>query len=85
PAAAYGAYSFDATNAIINALKVSLKEAKDVPSVRQATLDALGKISFDGVTGKVSFDQYGDSTIRVLTAYKVADLKWAQMKTVTVP
>jgi branched-chain amino acid transport system substrate-binding protein len=84
PSAAYGAFSYDAANAIINALKVSLKDAKDVSSVRQATLDALGKISFDGVTGKVSFDQYGDSTIRVLTAYKVADLKWAQMKTVAV-
>jgi branched-chain amino acid transport system substrate-binding protein len=85
PSAAYGAFSYDAANAIINALKVSLKDAKDVASVRQATLDALGKISFDGVTGKVSFDQYGDSSVRVLTAYKVADLKWAQMKTVTVP
>jgi len=84
PSAAYGAFSYDAANAIINALKVSLKDAKDVASARQATLDALGKVSFDGVTGKVGFDQYGDSTIRVLTAYKVADLKWAQMKTVAV-
>jgi branched-chain amino acid transport system substrate-binding protein len=84
PSAAYGAFSYDAANAIINALKVSLKDAKDVASVRQATLDALGKISFDGVTGKVGFDQYGDSTIRVLTAYKVSGLKWGQMKTVAV-
>jgi branched-chain amino acid transport system substrate-binding protein len=84
PSAAYGGFSYDAAIAIINALKVSLKGAKDVASVRQATLDALGKVSFDGVTGKVSFDQFGDSTSRVLTAYKVADLKWAQMKTVTV-
>ena len=77
PSATYGAYSFDAANAIINALKVSLKDAKDVASVRQATIDALGKVSFDGVTGKVAFDQYGDSTTRVLTVYKVVGLKWA--------
>jgi branched-chain amino acid transport system substrate-binding protein len=81
PAAAYGAYSFDAANAIINALKVSLKDAKDVASVRQATIDALGKVSFEGVTGKVAFDQYGDSTSRVLTVYKVVSGAWAPVST----
>jgi branched-chain amino acid transport system substrate-binding protein len=81
PAAAYGAYSFDAANAIINALKVSLKDAKDVASVRQATIDALGKVSFDGVTGKVAFDQYGDSTSRVLTVYKVVAGAWSPINT----
>ena len=76
PAAAYGAYSYDAANAIINALKVSLKDAKDVASTRQATIDALGKVSFTGVTGPVAFDEFGDTTSRVLTVYKVTDLKW---------
>jgi len=84
PSAAYGAFSYDAANAIINALKVSLKDAADVKSVRPATLDAVGKISFDGVTGKVGFDKFGDSTIRVLTSYKVAALKWTQIATVAV-
>jgi branched-chain amino acid transport system substrate-binding protein len=83
PAAAYGAYSFDAANAIINALKVSLKGATDVASVRQATIDALGKVSFDGVTGKVSFDKFGDATSRVLTVYKVTAGKWAPINTET--
>jgi len=81
PAAAYGAYSFDAANAIINALKVSLKDAKDVASARQATIDALGKVSFEGVTGTVAFDQYGDSTSRVLTVYKVVSGAWAPVST----
>jgi len=81
PAAAYGAYSFDAANAIINALKVSLKDAKDVTSARQATIDALGKVSFEGVTGKVAFDQYGDSTSRVLTVYKVIGKAWSPVNT----
>ena len=81
PAAAYGAYSFDAANAIINALKVSLKDAKDVASARQATIDALGKVSFEGVTGKVAFDQYGDSTSRVLTVYKVIGKAWSPVNT----
>ena len=81
PAAAYGAYSFDAANAIINALKVSLKDAKDAASARPATIDALGKVSFDGVTGKVAFDKYGDNTSRVLTVYKVAGDKWGPVNT----
>jgi branched-chain amino acid transport system substrate-binding protein len=81
PAAAYGAYSYDAANSIINALKVSLKGAKDVASTRQATIDALGAVSFDGVTGKVAFDQYGDSTSRVLTVYKVVNGAWVPVNT----
>jgi branched-chain amino acid transport system substrate-binding protein len=85
PYAAYGGYSFDAANAIINALKISLKDAKDVESARQATIDALGKVSFDGVTGKVSFDQYGDATSKILTVYKVpaGGSDWATVATKT--
>ncbi|GAA1612985.1 branched-chain amino acid ABC transporter substrate-binding protein [Kribbella sancticallisti] len=81
PYAAYGGYSYDAANAIINALKESLKDAKDVESARQATVDALGKVSFDGVTGKVAFDQYGDTTSKVLTVYKVDGTKWSTVET----
>ncbi|WP_242002025.1 branched-chain amino acid ABC transporter substrate-binding protein [Kribbella steppae] len=81
PYAAYGGYSYDAANAIINALKTSLKDAKDVESARQATVDAMSKVSFDGVTGKVAFDQYGDTTSKVLTVYKVAGGKWTTVET----
>ncbi len=81
PYAAYGGYSYDAATAIIDALKVSLKDAKDAESARQATIDALGKVSFDGVTGKVGFDQYGDSTAKVLTVYKVQGGKWVAVNT----
>ena len=80
PSAAYGGYSYDAANAIINALKVSLKDAKDAKSARQATVDAVGKVSFDGVTGKVSFDEYGDTLVKVITGYKVEGGKWVSVK-----
>ena len=83
PYAAYGAYSYDAANAIINALKTSLASASDAKSARQATIDAMGKVSFDGSTGKVAFDQYGDSTNKVLTVYKVDGGKWVAEKTGT--
>ena len=81
PYAAYGGYSYDAANAIINALKVSLKDAKDVESARQATVTAMASVAFDGVTGKVAFDQYGDTTSKVLTVYKVDAGKWATVET----
>ncbi|WP_238161271.1 branched-chain amino acid ABC transporter substrate-binding protein [Kribbella antibiotica] len=81
--AAYGGYSYDAANAIINALKTSLAGATDVESARQKTIDALSKVSFEGVTGKVAFDQYGDSTSKVLTVYKVDAGKWATVETKT--
>ncbi len=81
PYAAYGAYSYDAANAIINALKTSLASASDAKSARAATIDAMSKVSFDGATGKVAFDQYGDTTTKVLTVYKVDGGKWTAEKT----
>ena len=83
PAAAYGGYSYDAAKAIIEGLKVALKDAEDVKGQRQAIVDAVGKVSFDGVTGKVAFDQDGDSTSKVLTVYKVDGGKWVAAKTDT--
>lgn len=83
PAAAYGAYSYDAANAIINALKVSLKDAKDAKSAREATIAAVGQVSFTGVTGNVAFDEYGDTLAKVITGYKVDGGKWAAVKTET--
>lgn len=81
PFAAYGGYSYDAANAIIEALKTSLKDAADVETARKATVDAMSKVAFDGVTGKVAFDQYGDTTSKVLTVYKVAGGKWGAVET----
>jgi branched-chain amino acid transport system substrate-binding protein len=79
---AYGAYAFDAANAIINALKTSLagKDKVDA-SVRQATIQAMSSVSFSGATGDVAFDQYGDAKSKVLTVYKVSGGTWKAEKT----
>ena len=81
PYEAYGAYSYDAANAIIQALKVSLASADSAEAARQATVDAMKNVSFDGVTGKVAFDEYGDTTSRVLTVYGVKGGKWEAVNT----
>ncbi|WP_228489127.1 branched-chain amino acid ABC transporter substrate-binding protein [Raineyella fluvialis] len=72
----YGLYAYDAANAIINALKVSLPTASDATSARAATVDALGKVNFQGASGNVSFDEFGDNRTRVLTVYKVENGAW---------
>ena len=81
PYEAYGAYAYDAANAIINALKVSLASADSPrrPARRRST--RWPRSSFDGVTGKVAFDEFGDTTTKVLTAYKVKGGKWAPVDT----
>src|SRR3712207_2755341 len=83
PYAAYGAQSYDAANAIINAMKVSLAEAEDAKSAREATVQAMASVKFDGATGAVAFDEFGDTTTKIITAYKVTSGKWAADKTGT--
>ncbi len=77
----YGAYAYDAANAIIEALKTSLADAQDVSSARQPTIEEIGKVDFTGATGEVAFDEFGDSKARVLTAYKVENGKWVTSAT----
>src|SRR3954465_5975538 len=84
PFSAYGAYSYDAANVIVNALAQRLPgKTSFARSVRQAIVDAVGSTDFTGVTGHISFDQYGDTTNKVLTVYKVTDGKWVPAKTDT--
>ncbi|HET7723259.1 MAG TPA: branched-chain amino acid ABC transporter substrate-binding protein [Propionibacteriaceae bacterium] len=83
PYAAYGAQSYDAANAIINALKTSLAKATDAKSARADTVKAVGSVSFDGATGKIAFDQYGDAVSKVITVYKVTNGKWGTEKTLS--
>jgi branched-chain amino acid transport system substrate-binding protein len=73
---AYGAYSYDAGQAVVLALKEALGGADDAKSARAAAIEAMGKVSFDGVTGEVAFDEFGDTTTKVLTVYKVDGEAW---------
>ncbi|WP_331714887.1 branched-chain amino acid ABC transporter substrate-binding protein [Auraticoccus cholistanensis] len=81
PYAAYGPYSYDAAQAVIEALKVSLPQAETAEDARQATVEAMAGVSFEGATGPVAFDEFGDNTTRVLTAYKVEGGEWVADQT----
>ena len=79
---AYGAYAFDAANVIIAALAKVLPGKSSInDTVRQAVITAVQDTRVSGVTGDVSFDQYGDTTSKVLTVYKVTNGAWKPEKT----
>jgi branched-chain amino acid transport system substrate-binding protein len=78
--AAYDAYSFDATNVIIEAVK---KVAADLgadkvtsPDGRAAVIAAVAATNMDGVSGAVAFDANGDTTNKVITLYTVKAGAW---------
>ncbi|WP_030245274.1 branched-chain amino acid ABC transporter substrate-binding protein [Streptomyces sp. NRRL S-350] len=85
PYETYGGYSYDSSWAIIQAVKsvVTANNGKLPADPRAAVVDAVQKVSFDGVTGKVSFDEFGDTTNKQLTVYTVKDGKWDVEKTGT--
>lgn len=79
--AAYDAYSYDATNVIIEAVK---KVAADMgadkvtsPEGKKAVIAAVAATNMDGVTGNVAFDAAGDTTNKVITLYTVKSGAWA--------
>ncbi|MER7574713.1 branched-chain amino acid ABC transporter substrate-binding protein [Streptomyces sp. NPDC126514] len=83
--AAYGGYSYDATWAIIEAVKkvVEDNDGKLPDDARAKVTAAVQGVSFDGVTGKVSFDEFGDTTNKQLTVYAVENGEWKAVKSGT--
>jgi len=86
-AAQYGAYSasgFDAMNIYIQAIKAALaggavnpqnsNDSAGAIKFRQAVINAIQGISFDGVIGHQSFDSNGDTTNKVIAIYQLADV-----------
>ncbi len=84
---AYGGYSYDAATAIIKAVG-AVKEANDgklpdTNDLRAKVVDAVQKSDFEGITGKVSFDEYGDTGNKQLTVYQVVKGAWKAVHTGT--
>ncbi|MFI9206717.1 branched-chain amino acid ABC transporter substrate-binding protein [Streptomyces sp. NPDC053253] len=68
---AYGGYAYDSTWAIIEAVKKATEGNGGKVPERAKVVEAMQGVSFEGVTGKVSFDEFGDTTNKQLTVYKV--------------
>ena len=72
----YGPYVYDAANVIIDAAKDALDGQDTIPAdARSQVLDAVGDADAKGVTGKVSFDEFGDTENAVFTLYRVEGKK----------
>ncbi|MFD5425662.1 ABC transporter substrate-binding protein [Streptomyces sp. NPDC127084] len=85
PYAAYGGYSYDAAWSIIQAVKaVVAANGNKVPEdARAKVTEAMGKVSFEGVTGAVAFDEFGDTTNKQLTVYVVKNGEFVDVKSET--
>jgi branched-chain amino acid transport system substrate-binding protein len=79
----YGAYAYDSANAIIKALAKATADGKTGQALRDEVTREVGDISFAGVTGPISFDQFGDTNSKVLTVYTVKGGKFVASKTDT--
>ncbi|MDN5858203.1 MAG: branched-chain amino acid ABC transporter substrate-binding protein [Pseudonocardia sp.] len=72
PYGAYGAFTYDATNVIIQAVKTAIGTGTYSPeTTRPAIVKAVQATKLDGAGGPVSFDEYGDTTNKLLTVYSV--------------
>jgi branched-chain amino acid transport system substrate-binding protein len=82
PYAAYGAFSYDAANAIISSLATTLGDSGTWgDNQRDAMIKNVGNYKGNGATGSVAFDQWGDSTNKVLTVYQVSGGDWKPVQT----
>jgi branched-chain amino acid transport system substrate-binding protein len=73
----YAPYAYDATWALINAMKLA-------DSTTPADfLPAMKKVDFDGVTGRIAFDEKGDLRAASVTLYQAKNGKFSPMNTVT--
>ncbi|HEV8652972.1 MAG TPA: branched-chain amino acid ABC transporter substrate-binding protein [Actinomycetes bacterium] len=74
---AYGAFAYDAANILIQAMSKGLEGASDVRSARPKIVEALGQTSnYQGAIGTTTFDEFGDTSNKVLTVYKVEGGDW---------
>lgn len=70
PPEAYGAFAFAAMNLILDTIEAQGPDRKKVQA-------ALNKVKDrDSIVGKVTFDDHGQNTVAVISAYVVQDGKW---------
>lgn len=71
----YSPYSYDAVMVLVDAMK----RANSADPVKY--LPEVGKTSYDGVTGKIEFDEKGDIKNGAITVFEIKDGKLVTLKT----
>lgn len=83
PPSVFGPYAYDAAKVIVDSAAKALKgQTKVTPKARAAVVKSVGKTDTEGITGRIAFDQYGDTVTKVFTIYKVTGGEWLPVKTV---
>jgi branched-chain amino acid transport system substrate-binding protein len=83
PYGIFGPYSYDATWAIIEAVKAAYASDGNKPPTRSDVEAATQNVSFTGLTGQVSFDSFGDATSFVIVMNTVKNGQWTALGTVS--
>jgi branched-chain amino acid transport system substrate-binding protein len=78
---AYGAFSYDAANVIIESVGKAVGDGEWADSMREDVVKAAGEYKGEGATGELAFDENGDSTNTVLTVYQVTGGEWKSVET----
>ncbi|TQM36632.1 branched-chain amino acid ABC transporter substrate-binding protein [Pseudonocardia cypriaca] len=81
PSSAYGPMTFDATNVIIGALAGLVRNSPFEESSRQRLVEAVQRTNLPGASGTVAFDEFGDTTNKVLTVSTVKDGEFEPLET----
>ncbi|MFE2526611.1 ABC transporter substrate-binding protein [Streptomyces sp. NPDC059382] len=81
-AGSYGPYAYDAAWTVIEGVKaVVAAHGGTLPADARAKMPrAVAGLAFDGVTGRVAFDGFGDTVTRRLTVYAVKGGSWTAVK-----
>jgi branched-chain amino acid transport system substrate-binding protein len=71
PFSTYGVLTYDAANVIIAALAKAVGTGTWSEDTRKTVVSDVQSTNIQGASGPVAFDQYGDTTNKVLTVYTV--------------
>ena len=83
PPSVFGPYAYDSANLIIDAAAKALKGKTEVTSkARKVVIKSVGATDTDGITGRIVFDEFGDTVTKVFTIYEVTGGAWVPVKTV---
>lgn len=85
PYSPYGALAFDAANAAIRALARILREQDSLlDGTRRAVVAEVARTDFQGVSGRVKFDEFGDTVTRTLSVLRLTGGRFEPVKTAQV-
>jgi branched-chain amino acid transport system substrate-binding protein len=75
PRQTFSPQAYDAAHILMRAVEKAAKKKPDGSLLigKKALRDAVSATRLDGITGKISFDKYGDRTGSVVVIYKVVE------------